>query len=49
MKKNEKGTNLVLKSVAKVANKLGNESINAMCSWWYCQPKVPESMKKDKK
>ncbi len=32
----------------KLARKVGEKSVSAASAWWYNQPVVPESMKKQK-
>ena len=32
----------------KIARKVGEHTVGAACFWWANQPKVPESMKKEK-
>lgn len=32
----------------KLAKKIGEKSVDSACLWWVNQPKVPESMKKQK-
>lgn len=35
--------------IVNLSRKMGERSVNSACTWWYNQPKVPESMKKEKK
>ena len=35
--------------IPKMARKVGEKSVDAACSWWMCQPKVPAAMKRDEK
>ena len=47
MKQENKQNNL-LRIIPTVAKKIGERSVDAACLWWFNQPKVPESMKKQK-
>lgn len=45
MKKSKSKLLAILPAVAK---KVGDKSVTNVCTWWMCQPKVPQSMlKKD--
>lgn len=45
----EKRTNAVKKGILpKIARVVGQRSVDTFCLWWYNQPKVPASMKKEK-
>lgn len=42
----EKKSNEVKKGVLpKIAQVVGQRSVDTYCFWWYNQPKIPESMK----
>ena len=45
---NKKNTSKVWGIIPAVAKKMGERSVDAACAWWFNQPKVPESMKKQK-
>ena len=34
--------------IPMLARKVGERSVDAACTWWLNQPKVPESMRKQK-
>lgn len=34
--------------IPKLVRKIGECSANQTCAWWSYQPKLPESLKKDK-
>lgn len=45
----EKKSNEVKKGILpKIAHGIGQHSAETYCFWWFNQPKIPESMKKDK-
>ena len=46
--KNEKNTSKAMNLIPALAKKVGERSADAACHWWFNQPKVPESMKKQK-
>ena len=35
-----------MKAITKLAEKVGQKSVDSACVWWLHQPKVPESMMK---
>lgn len=37
---------IVARAITKIAEKVGQKSIDSACVWWACQPKVPASMMK---
>ena len=45
--KNEKKTFKAMNLIPALAKKVGERSADAACTWWFNQPKVPESMKKN--
>ncbi len=47
--KDSKFTKKVAKAIPQMALKLGQRTVDQACTWWYNQPKVPESMKNIKK
>ncbi|MFI3165913.1 MAG: cyclic lactone autoinducer peptide [Bacillota bacterium] len=41
---------IILKAVIKTAKFIGDGSVDGVCQWWLCQPKVPDAMmNKEKK
>lgn len=38
----------ILAVIPNVAKKIGEKSVSACCTWWFNQPKVPDSMKQIK-
>lgn len=38
----------ISKVLPAIARKIGQQSANQACVWWYAQPKVPEGLKKSK-
>lgn len=37
----------IKKFIPNIALAVGQKSVNQACVWWFNQPKVPDSMKKD--
>lgn len=46
--KEQKTKKSILRVVPQIAKKIGEKSVSQACFWWLNQPKVPESMKKEK-
>lgn len=38
----------IISLIPKVAKKMGEKAASSVSLWWFNQPKVPESMKKQK-
>ena len=49
MKNKKENTKNIKGLIPRIAKKIGENSVDAACGWWICQPKVPDCMKKENK